>query len=98
MPSILVLGATGLLGSTLVPTLRRLGHSVLAQSRGDKTDIRLDPFDRSAMTELLVMHCPKVIINLIGATNVDQCESEPRLAWQGNVEVVSVIVDSIKAA
>jgi dTDP-4-dehydrorhamnose reductase len=97
MSKVIVFGGTGLLGASLVPMLRTLGHTVLAQGRGDSADLRLDPSDRAAVVTALSRHCPSVVVNLVAATNVDQCEEQPELAWQANAGVVASITDGIAA-
>lgn len=97
MSTVIVFGASGLLGSSLVPALRACGHTVLAQSRGSGADLCFDPSDRSAVAAALALHRPVAVVNLVAATNVDQCETQTELAWQVNAGVVSAIVGGILA-
>ena len=93
----IVFGASGLLGASLVPILRGFGYSVLAQSRDPGADLCLDPSERGAVVAALARHRPSAVINLVAATNVDQCETETELAWQANAGVVASIVEGILA-
>ena len=97
MSTVIVYGASGLLGCSLVPALRACGHTVFSQSRASGADLCLDPSDRSAVAESLVRHRPSAVINLVAATNVDQCETQTELAWQSNAGVVEAIAEGILA-
>ena len=81
----MLLGASGMLGSSLVPSLQASGHTVFRQSRFDGLDIKLDLTSCQEWIECLAYINPEVIINLAAATNVDQCESNPQWAFQGNL-------------
>jgi len=97
MSRIIIFGASGLLGASLVRALRGVGHEVLAQGRQEGSACQVDPYDSVSVSQLLAEHRPDSIVNLIAATNVDQCELNPELAWQANAEVVRVITSSIAA-
>lgn len=97
MSTVIVFGASGLLGSSLIPALRACGHTVFAQSRDAGADLCLDPSDRGAVAECLARHRPSAVINLVAATNVDQCETQTEVAWQANAGVVAAIAESILA-
>lgn len=97
MSTVIVFGASGLLGASLVPALRACGHTVLAQSRDSGADLCLDPSDRSAVAAALALHRPDAVVNLVAATNVDQCETQTELAWQANAGVVAAIAEGILA-
>src|SRR5438105_3779156 len=84
---ILVTGATGLLGCTLVPHLRSRGHEVVASGR-DHGDLRLDLRDATQVQRAIESARPDVVINLAGATNVDACEQDPQAAYELNVLAV----------
>lgn len=97
MSTVIVFGASGLLGASLVPALRARGHIVLAQSRGPGADLCLDPSNRAAVAAVLALHRPVAVVNLVAATNVDQCETQTELAWQANAGVVAAIAEGILA-
>lgn len=86
-----------MLGASLVPVLRACGYTVLAQSRDFGADLRLDPSDRGVVAATLALHRPSAVINLVAATNVDQCETQTELAWRANAGVVAAIVEGILA-
>lgn len=98
MSTVIIFGANGLLGASLVPALLSLGHNVLAQGRGEASDLRLDPLDGMAVLEALTHYRPDVVVNLVAATNVDQCEMQPQLAWRANASVVAILSESIAAS
>lgn len=97
MSTVIVFGASGLLGASLVPVLRTRGYTVLAQSRGPGTDLCLDPSNRASVAAVLALHRPVAVVNLVAATNVDQCETQTELAWQANAGVVAAIAEGILA-
>lgn len=97
MSNVIVFGASGLLGASLVPVLRTRGYTVLTQSRYPNADLCLDPSDRKAVAAALALHRPAVVINLVAATNVDQCETQTELAWLANAGVVAAITEGILA-
>lgn len=97
MSNVIVFGASGLLGASLVPVLRTRGYTVLSQSRGPGADLRLDPSNRVAVAAALSLHRPVAVVNLVAATNVDQCEMQTELAWQANAAVVAAIAEGILA-
>jgi len=66
----LVTGAKGLLGTTLVTTLRSAGREIVATTRGD-----LDVTDPSAVADALARHRPSVVVNAAAYTAVDDAES-----------------------
>lgn len=81
---ILVLGGTGLLGSSLVPHLAAQGHRVVSHGSRSTADLAVDFTDASAVTSALSTLDPRVIVNLIGLTNVDECEKDPDSSYRIN--------------
>jgi dTDP-4-dehydrorhamnose reductase len=93
---VLLLGSTGLLGSTLKPFLDSLGYDVATHSRSNEAPYQADLTDPIKSTELLDDIQPKVVINLVGLTDVDKCEVSPNQAYLVNVQAVENITDWIK--
>lgn len=83
---ILVTGSEGMVGSALCPTLRHLGHEVMA------TDLRpttaachmLDVRDARQVAGVVAAAKPDYVIHLAAETNVDRCEEEPLHAYATN--------------
>ena len=89
---ILVLGAGGMLGATLVPYLLQQGHQVLAHSRhGVDSSLVADLTSPHETSTLVGKAKPDTIINLAGVTDVDRCEADPTFAWLSNVRAVENI-------
>jgi len=97
MSTVIVFGASGLLGASLVPELQARGYTVLGQSRDPGTDLCLEPSDRDAVAAAMTRHRPSAVINLVAATNVDQCEVQTELAWRANTGVVAAITEGMLA-
>lgn len=87
MTKVLVTGAHGLLGSTLVPHLRSCGHEVVSCSRTG-ADVCADLTDPAQAMGALSRVQPDVIVNLAAATDVDECERDPQLAYRVNGRIV----------
>lgn len=84
--NIVVIGANGLLGSTLVPVLEQNGHKVIVPPReGSQIFDLLVP---SSVTTFLDTYQPHIIINLAALTNVDVCEENRELAFALNAKAV----------
>jgi len=84
---ILLVGGSGLLGSTLSPLLRA-SASVLVHGHQGQADVCADLTDESQTHALLKKVLPAAIINLAGHTNVDACELQPDQAYRLNVRIV----------
>lgn len=95
MTRILILGAYGLLGRSLNRRLVDNGHVVLRQGRSASAEVCFDPTDGDAVTALLAQQRVDVVVNLVAATNVDQCEADPQLAYRANVQVVEALVHAL---
>jgi dTDP-4-dehydrorhamnose reductase len=94
---VVVLGASGLLGSTLVPYLKACGHFVVQHRRSGDGDIGgdLTSADETAVA-LDASAGPDVIINLAALTDVDHCEGDPQRAYRLNVRIVENVVRWIR--
>lgn len=82
---VLILGATGLLGSTLTSGHYLQNYCRIGQGRGTETDIQTDLQEIEQVREMLDQVQPTAIINLVGLTNVDLCEQFPNEAYRVNV-------------
>lgn len=81
----LVLGASGLLGSRLVPHLRNAGHMVIPVSRsGGGLGIAADLLQPQAVESLLERFAPDRVVNLSALADVDACQRDPDLAYAMN--------------
>ena len=98
MSRVLVAGGRGLLGSTLVPTLRARGHEVRVLGRDVSSDVRADLGDFAATRLALQAAAPEVIVNLAAATNVDACERDPAAAFDANARAVQSLADWVRQA
>ncbi len=81
MEKVLVLGASGQIGSALVSLLGDRGKGL---TRKDLDLTNLEGFD-----SLLEQYAPSAVINAAAYTEVDQAESEEKLAYQLNADAPS---------
>ena len=88
MEKILITGATGLLGLTLVPHLRKRGHNIVTQARAGGADYLVEMADKSHVFEFLTRIQPAVIINLVGLTSVEDCQDQTNAAYLANTRAV----------
>lgn len=98
MPKILITGATGLLGCSLVPMLRKSGYTVLGIGSSKKSDVSADLTQLNKTLEILDKIRPDLIVNLVALTDVDKCEMDPHSAYLLNVLLVENICTWIKAS
>jgi dTDP-4-dehydrorhamnose reductase len=93
---VLVLGASGLLGSSLVPYLRERACSVDAYGGRGVDGLLLSAGNSKSVLDVFFGLRPEVVVNLIAATDVDKCEDYPEWAWKTNIQSVEVIVECIE--
>ncbi len=96
METVLVTGATGLLGSSLVPLLKVRGYEVITHARSGDADFLADLSVTDEVFKLLDKTRPDIIINLAGLTDVDRCEALPSQAYSANVHTLENIVNWIR--
>ena len=94
---ILVLGASGMLGSRLVPYLIDQGREVLVAGRNHASGRKIDLQDEAATLAVVLSISPDVVLNLVGMTDVERCESHPKEAWQANVRSAENIANASSA-
>jgi dTDP-4-dehydrorhamnose reductase len=88
---ILVTGATGLLGTAVVPLLLSRTYQVIRHGRSQQADVLAELTDPEQTASMLDDVRPEVIINLAALTDVDACEAHPRMAYLANSRVVENI-------
>ena len=81
-----------MLGCTLAPFLARRGHTVIRHGHNDLADIVCDLTDRVETASMLRAVAPDSVVNLVGATNVDECQRNPHAAYLLNVCTVENLV------
>ena len=88
MENILITGATGLLGSSLVPYLNNCGYKVVTHAHTTQADVMFDLSDRIKSYEILEQIQPSVILNLVSLTSVELCEEQVSRAYLTNIKTV----------
>lgn len=92
---VLVLGAGGLLGADLVPSLFASGYEVITHGRSSG-DYKFALDNSNLVNEILKNIKPDAVVNLVGITDVDLCETEPNQAYIDNVRSIENIANWIK--
>lgn len=95
---VLLLGSTGLLGSELKPFLDAKGYEVITHSHHAGSQYQVDLTDERKVNELLSIVQPEIIVNLVGLTDVDRCETNPNQAYLLNVRVIENLAVWIRQA
>ncbi len=98
MEVILITGATGLLGSSLVPHLKKCGYRVVTHAHTTQADFMFDLSDMEKSYQVLDKIQPSVIINLVSLTNVELCEDQVNLAYLTNTRTVENIAHWIASS
>lgn len=96
MQTVLITGASGLLGSSLVNYLMGSGYNVVSQAHTRNADFMFDLSDNRKSHQFLELIQPDFIINLVGLTNVELCEEQVSLAYLVNTRTVENLVNWIK--
>ena len=95
MKKILLIGASGMLGSSLGPFLKKCGFPVITHGRNSNANFISDLTDLHQVQTLIKQVNPDVIINLIGLPDVDKCEKNIKKAYLINAKTVENISDAI---
>lgn len=107
MEKILVTGANGLLGQTIIKQLSGKQYSVLATGKGanrietaygtnyEYADVEIT--DGPAIEKLILEQRPHIIVHAAAMTQVDQCEVNKQDCYNINVTATRFIIDAAKA-
>ena len=92
----LVLGATGLLGTRLVPALAAECETV-THARSVGANYSADLADSHVTAQMLDAVRPSLIINLAALADVDLCQEQPQQAYLANVKSIENVVAWMQA-
>jgi len=81
-----------MLGCTLAPLLASQGQTVIRHGYSTKADVTCDLTNLAETASMLRAVAPDSVINLVGATNVDECERNLHGAYLLNVRTVENLV------
>lgn len=95
---LLVLGATGLLGSEFLLENKLCGWSVVSLGHSKSADVQADISNFSSAFAALNKISPDAILNLVGLTDVDRCEAFPNESYLINVKAVENLTQWIKSS
>jgi dTDP-4-dehydrorhamnose reductase len=106
LSTIAILGTGSTTAGALIPMLLQETGAFLHLITGSDVELahdrvqvsQLDVTDRAALKEAMLARMPQVVINLAALTNVDECESDKKLAWKLNVTLVENLVRICRAA
>ena len=98
LKKILVIGASGLLGSKLVDALSKRyevfpSHNTQAVY---PNSIRMDVVDRERVLRIISEIKPDFVVHAAAETNVDKCETDRELAWSVNAEGTRNIAEACR--
>jgi dTDP-4-dehydrorhamnose reductase len=95
---LLVIGASGLIGSHVLRAAREANHDVVGTFRGYAQPglVHLDCGDGAAAALLLETEKPDAVVHAAGWTWVDGCEDDPRRAFAENAEQPTAIAAQCK--
>lgn len=95
---ILVIGASGLLGSHVLKAAQTTGHAVVGTYRRQPEPglVQLDCADSSAVDSLLRAQKPDVVVHAAGWTWVDGCEDDPARAFAENAQQPAHVAEQCK--
>jgi dTDP-4-dehydrorhamnose reductase len=96
-PSLLVLGATGLLGQTIVAEAKRRGIQALGAARKG-TNFNVDLTNVAQVADLFARVSPTRVINAAAETNLDSCERDPGGAYLINARAVALIAEQCRTS
>lgn len=96
MTRVLITGATGLLGTRLVPYFADHGYLVSSHGRGGGAELAADLTSLDETSSLISKVAPDVILNLVAMSDVDACEAEPDSAYRANILTVQNLCAAIK--
>lgn len=103
---ILITGANGLLGQTIIKQLLEKDYNVIATGRGnDRIDISTENYlyknleitDGPAIEQFILEQGPQIIVHAAAMTQVDQCELNKQDCYNINVTATRFIIDAAKA-
>ena len=89
---VLITGASGMLGCTLAPFLENQGHRVVRHGYSSAADVACDLINCADTAAMLKMVAPDIVVNLVAASNVDECERNPHSAYLLNIRTVENLV------
>ena len=90
MMAILLFGATGMLGQAIGAEATRRGSRVIGASRHGP-DIAVDLTKAASVRRALDDACADLVVNAAAMTVIDECESDPGLAYAVNARAVAVM-------
>jgi dTDP-4-dehydrorhamnose reductase len=93
--TILVLGATGMLGQALMAEGRRRDASMLGLARSG-TDLTADIRDDKLMARILADVHPRVVINCAAVSSINACELDPGGTYLINARAVGILAELTK--
>ncbi len=80
----LVTGANGMLGTSLIPELKRNGFEVCQTDISPDNSVFLDITQLEGAKKVITKFCPDFIFHLAAETDVDKCELHPKHAYEVN--------------
>jgi dTDP-4-dehydrorhamnose reductase len=100
---VLLTGASGFLGSSLLAVLRGLGHQVVAVTRQGGTEagdaaMAFDLRDTASAAALVARERPDVVIHAAAIADLAACERAPALAFEVNARAAEALAEAAARA
>lgn len=92
---ILLFGGSGFLGSHLKKFFLQKKINCLSCGRNSSNDVILKKYNKKEISKKILNFSPDVVINLVGLTNVDECEKNLKKAKEVNTDVAKNISNAL---